>query len=63
LREPLLKPNLKPGVSNSNCFEGQMRANKVTRGPHYDANATMMVPEPYKKQFSHLISCERYHEL
>ena len=37
-------------VSNSNCSEGQMRSFKVTqgcimttRGPHYDANATMAV--------------------
>jgi len=33
------------GVSNSNCSEGQMI--KVTRGPHYDADETVAVPEPY----------------
>jgi len=26
---------VKPGVSNSNCTEGQMRTYKVNRGPHY----------------------------
>ena len=31
---------------NSSCSEGQIRANKVTRGTHYDAVATMAVPEP-----------------
>jgi len=40
-----------------------MSSNKVTRGPHYDADTTMAVPEPYHKQLLHLISCERYHEL
>jgi len=29
------------------CSEGQMRTYKVTRGSHYDADATMAVPEPY----------------
>jgi len=24
-----------------------MRTNKVTRGPHYDADATVAAPEPY----------------
>jgi len=27
-----------------------------TRGPHYDAVATIAVPEPYYKQLLHLIS-------
>jgi len=40
-----------------------MRTYEVTRGPHYDADATMMVPEPYYKQLLHHISCERYGEL
>jgi len=53
----------KAGVSNSSCSEGQIRSYKVTRGPHYDADATMAVPQPYKKQLSHIISCERYCEL
>jgi len=39
------------GISNLNCYEGQMRTYKVTCGPHYDADATMAVPEPYWKQF------------
>jgi len=43
-------------VSNSNCSEGQMRTYKVTqgpdydlttRGPNYEADATLAVPEPY----------------
>jgi len=46
--------------SNSNCSECQMRTYKVTRGLHYDTDATMAVPEPYLKQLLHLISCERY---
>jgi len=35
----------------------------TARGPHYDADATMAVPEPNLKQLLHLISCERYREL
>jgi len=31
--------------------------------PHYDADATMEVPEPYEKQLLRLISCERCREL
>jgi len=31
----------------SNCSEGVMGTYNVTRGPHYDANAAMTVPEPY----------------
>jgi len=34
-----------PGVSN--CSESQIRTFKATRGPRYDADATMLVPEPY----------------
>jgi len=34
-------------VSNSNCSEVQMRTYKVSRGPYYDADATMAIPEPY----------------
>ena len=33
------------GVSNSNCTVGHMRTYKVTRGPHYDSDATVAVPE------------------
>jgi len=40
-----------------------MTTYKVTRGAHYDADATMAVPELYQKQLLHLISCERYREL
>jgi len=35
---------------NSNCSEGQMRADEVTWGPHYGADATMAVPGPYSQQ-------------
>jgi len=31
-----------------------MRTYEVTRGPHYDADATMAVLEPYLKQLLHL---------
>jgi len=51
------------GVSNTNCSEGQIRTYKAAGGPHYDAGATMAVPEPYKKQLLHFISCEMYREL
>jgi len=33
------------GVSNSNCSVGHMRAYKVNRGPHYDADTAIAVPE------------------
>jgi len=33
-------------ISDSNFFEGQMRTNKITRGPHSDDDETMAVPEP-----------------
>jgi len=35
----------KTEVSNSDCSEGQTRTYKVTWGPHYDADASMAVPE------------------
>jgi len=60
--ENLLAIAFRAGVSNSICSVGQMRTYKVTRGPHYDTNATMALPQPYKKQLLHLISCERYRE-
>jgi len=47
---------VKTEVSNSNRSEGQLRTNKVTRGPHYAADATMAVLQPYKEQLLHLIS-------
>jgi len=50
------------GVSNSNCSVGHMSTYKVTRGPHYDADATMAVPELTRNSL-YLIFCERYHEL
>jgi len=37
-------------VSHSNSSVGQIRTYKVTRWPHCDADATMAVPQPYKKQ-------------
>jgi len=40
-----------------------MRTYKITRRPHYDADATMAVPEPYQKHPLHLTSCKRYREL
>ena len=40
-----LKSTPKPGVSNSNCSVCHMRTYKVTRGPHYDVDATIAVPE------------------
>jgi len=41
----------KPGVPNSSCSVGQMRTCKVTRGPHYDADETIAVPELIKNSF------------
>jgi len=35
------------GIANSNCSEGQMRTYEVTRGPHYDADATVAVLKSY----------------
>jgi len=35
------------GISNSNLSEGQMWNYKVIRGPHYDVDETMAVPEPF----------------
>jgi len=37
--------HFKAGVSNSNWSVGHMRVYEVTRGPHYDADATMAVPK------------------
>ena len=51
------------GVSNTNCSDGQMRTYEATGGPHYDADAIMAVPEPYKIQLLHFTSCEMYREL
>jgi len=41
----------KSGVSNSNCSVGQMGTYKVTRAPHYDAEATIAVPECTRNSF------------
>jgi len=38
--------DFKPGISNSNWSEYQMRIYKVTTQPHHDADATMAVPKP-----------------
>jgi len=54
--------SLKQGSQAPNGSEGQMRTYKATREPHYHADATMAVAEPYRKQLLHLISCERYRE-
>jgi len=35
----------RPGISNSNCSEGQIRTYRATRGPHCGAYATMAVPK------------------
>jgi len=51
------------GVSNANCSVGHMKTLKVTRGPHYDADTAMVVPELTRNSFENLISCEKYHEL
>jgi len=48
--------------SNTNFSEGQIRTYKLTGEPHCDADATMAVSEPYKKQLLHFISCEMYRE-
>jgi len=40
-----------------------MKTLKVTRGPHYDADTAMVVPELTRNSFENLISCEKYHEL
>jgi len=45
LQNMLTKRPFIPGVSNSNCSVGHMRTYKVTCGPHYDADATIAVPE------------------
>jgi len=47
------------GLKLKNCFEGQMRTYKITRGLHYDADATTAVPELYCKQLLHLIPGKR----
>ena len=44
-------PRFIPGVSNSNGSVDQMRTCKVTRGPHYDADETIAVPEFTKSRF------------
>jgi len=39
------------GVSNSNCSVGQTGTYKVTRGPHFDAEATIALPECTRNSF------------
>jgi len=53
---------LHQGVKHK-LLRGPIRTYEATRGPHYDAGTTMAVPEPYKKQLLHFISCEMYREL
>ena len=36
---------VRAGVSKSDCFVSHMRTYKITSGPHYNADATMSVPE------------------
>jgi len=36
---------------NSNCSVGHIRTFKVTRGPHYDADTTVGVPELTRNSF------------
>ena len=48
----------RPGVSNSNCSVGHMRAYEVTREPHYDADATMAVPKLTWNRFYILFPAE-----
>jgi len=42
----------KAGISNSNCSVGHMKTYKVTRGPHYDADAEIAVPELLETAFT-----------
>jgi len=54
------------GISNSNCSEGQMRAYKITRWPHYDADATMAGAQFLYLackggQFATLLTCQLRH--
>jgi len=49
LPSPYVFGGVKAGASNSNCCEDQTSTCKVTRGPHYDADATTAVPELYWK--------------
>jgi len=50
------------GVPNSNCFLGQIRTCEVTRGPHYDADAKIAVPELTRNRFYILFPAKRFHE-
>jgi len=47
----ILHFEFRPAVSNSNCSVGQMRTSEITRGPHYDADETIAVPELTEKSF------------
>jgi len=51
------------GVSNSTCSVGHIRTYKVTRGPHYNADATTAVCGLARNSFWIFISCGRDHEL
>jgi len=50
--------NPRSRVSNANYSVGHMRTYKVTQGSHYDADATIAVPELNLDR----IYCERYHK-
>jgi len=47
------------GVSNSNWSVGQMGTYKAIRGPHYDAEATIVVPECTRNSFYILFPAKR----
>jgi len=50
-------PGFTAGFSNSSCSYSQMEIYKVTRGPHYDADTTMAVPEPHYLAETTFTSC------
>jgi len=51
------------GLGRSEDYKVSWVRIMTSRGPHYDADAAVAVPEDYWKQLSHFISYERYHEL
>ena len=51
------------GLGRSEDYKVSWVRIMTSRGPHYDADAAVAVPEDYWKQLLHFISYERYHEL
>jgi len=49
---------LQQEASNLNCSVGHMRAYDITRGPHYDADATMAAPKFTRNSFYMLFPVE-----